>query len=108
MPISKKWSKFNKSKVGELPMVRGVYELANRQKKQIDRGGSDAVTGVRGRLLQRLGVKKPPTAKYFRYQAASWLDSGIDMEAEHAKRFRKKYRRDPRYTKRSPRKRGFF
>ena len=108
MPIPKKWSRFTRAKIRKIPGVRGVYELANQQKKQVDRGGSDASTGVRGRLLQRLRDKKPPTAKYFRYQAAAWLDSGIDMEAEHADRFRKKHGRDPRYTRRSPRKRELF
>jgi len=108
MPIPKKWSRFNRVKVREVPEVRGVYELANQQKKPIDQGGSDASAGVRGRLLQRLRDKKPPTAKYFRYQTAVWLNSGIDMEAEHAEKFRKKHGRNPRYTKRSPRKRSLF
>jgi len=41
MPIQKKWSKFTRANILKLPNNRGVYELANKDKRIIDTGGSD-------------------------------------------------------------------
>jgi len=109
MPIPKKWSRFNRENVSKVPKVPGVYEIANQKKTTIDRGGSDAQTGVYGRLSQRLRNKKPPTGKHFRFQTAGLFQTGIGLEATHAEKFRKQHHgRNPRYTKRSPQKRGLF
>lgn len=103
MPIRKRWSRFTRENVLKLPDNRGAYELANRDKRIIDTGGSDDFSvGVRGRLLSHLNKNKYPTARYFRCEFASFFKSGIKMEASHGKKFVKKHSRKPRYTKRLP------
>ena len=106
MPIRKRWSRFNLENVLELEDEPGVYGLANRGGRIIDTGGSDS--SVRDRLLSHLRNNKYPTAVYFRCQYAGFFDSGIQMEAIHAEKFRRKYGRKPRYTKRSPRRYSFL
>jgi hypothetical protein len=109
MPIPKKWSRFNKENVRKVPKEHGVYEIANSKKAIIDQGGSDAKTGMRGRLSQRLRVKKPPTGKHFRFQTAGLFQTGIGLEAAHAEKYKKQHHgRKPPHTKRSPKKRGLF
>lgn len=109
MPIHKKWSRFTEENVKKLPKETGVYELANKDKRNIDIGGSDGkTTKVRGRLLRHLSSNKYPTAKYFRCKFAGLLDSGIDMEAQESAKFQKKHGRKPRYTKRSPKRKSRF
>lgn len=106
MPIRKRWSRFDLENVWELEDEPGVYELANRYGRIINTGGSDS--SVRDRLLSHLRTNKYPTAVYFRCQYAGFFDSGIQLEAIHSEKFRKKYGRRPRYTKRSPRRRGLL
>lgn len=109
MPIKKKWTKFTLDNVKKMPNKRGAYELANATKRIIDQGGSDSpISGVRGRLISHLGENKYPTAKYFRCEFIDLFGSGITLEASHSKKFQEQHGRKPRYTKRSPRKRGLF
>jgi hypothetical protein len=108
MPIPKKWSKFTDENVKKLDKQRGTYELANRSKRTIDVGGSDGNDGVRGRLMSHLRNNKYPTATYFRVQNAGIFDRGIELEASHSHKHQEKHGKKPRYTKRSPRKRGLF
>ena len=104
MPVHKKWSKFTSDNVKKMGKERGAYEIANRDKKTIDIGGSDAKSGVRGRLMSRLREEKPPTAKYFRTEKADTFTRGIDSEASHSDKYQDKHGKKPRYTQRSPRK----
>jgi hypothetical protein len=107
--IQKKWTRFTRENVKKLPNWRGAYELANAFKIVIDQGGSDSpISGIRGRLLSHLATGKYPTARYFRVEFVGFLNSGIGLEASHAKRFHDKYGRKPKYTERSPRKRYLF
>lgn len=108
MPIRKKWSEFTPENVSKLSNERGSYELANRQKRIVDIGGSDGKGGVRSRLQQRLRDGKPPTAKYFRTEEAGLFSSGISSEASHSKKYQEQHGRKPRYTQRSPKKKGLF
>ena len=106
MPIIKRWSMFYLENVRELENKPGVYELANRDGRIINTGGSDR--SVRNRLLSHLRTDKYPTAVYFRCKYARFFESGIHMEAIHSEKFRKKYGRRPRYTKHSPGIRGLL
>ncbi len=106
MPIRKKWSKFILENVQAVPEEPGAYELANRDKRIIDTGGSNA--SVRVRLLSHLRTNKYPTAIWFRCEFAGWFEKGIDVEAGHSEKFVQKHGRKPRYTKRSPHKPNLF
>ena len=105
MPIWKKWSKFTKENILKLPIERGAYELADKNKNKIDGGGSDSErSGVRGRLLSRLRLNNNPDARYFRVISAPLVRSGIGMEATLNKRHVKRYGEKPKDTKRVPHK----
>ena len=106
--ISKRWTRFTLENVQRLPNRRGAYELANAAKRVIYQGGSDAISGVRGRLLSHLRNNEYTAARYFRVEHASLLTSGIGLEASHAAKFQKKHGRKPRYTKRSPQRKFFL
>jgi hypothetical protein len=108
VPIPKKWSLFNRENLSKVPEERGAYEIANKDKRIIDVGGSDGKGGVHSRLTSRLREGKPPTAKYFRYEEVGIFDSGIDSEASHSKKYQQKHGRKPRYTQRSPKKKSFL
>lgn len=106
MPIQKRWSRFILSNVRRVPDEPGAYELANKDKRIIDTGGSDV--SIWDRLMRHLQTNQYPTARYFRYEIAGFFESGIDIEASHSQKFQKKHGRKPRYTKRSPRKKSLF
>jgi hypothetical protein len=109
MPIPKKWSKFTKDNVKKLDGSRGSYELANKDKRIIDIGGSDCGSGgCRNRLHSHLRGNKYPTAKFFRVHKADIFDSGISLEASHSVKYQRKTGKKPRYTKRSPKKNSWF
>jgi hypothetical protein len=104
MPIIKKWTLFNRENINRIPSgVCGMYEIANRDKILIYRGSSDSNTGIKSRLLAHLVNRRFPSARYFRYSEAGWLDTGLDMEARHTRRAGK-----PKYMKRTPRDRDIF
>ena len=102
MPIAKRWSRFTLANIQRVPDEPGAYELANRDRRIIDAGGSN--TSIRARLLSHLTANKYPTAVWFRYELAGWFERGTDVEANRSARFVRKYGRKPRYTKRSPHK----
>jgi len=106
LPIQKRWSRFTLPNVRRVPDEPGAYELANKDGRIIDTGGSDV--SVRDRLIRHLQTNKYPTARYFRYDIAGFFESGIDVEASHSKKFQRKHGRKPRYTERSPRVGGLF
>ncbi|MBN1691054.1 MAG: hypothetical protein JW901_08535 [Dehalococcoidia bacterium] len=96
--IRKKWTKLTTQNLKKVPPAPGAYELASRNKKQIDTGGSN--TSLHRRLPEKRKIRN--TAAYFRYDVASFFRSGFDLEAEYSRRFQKKHGRKPKYTKRSP------
>jgi excinuclease UvrABC nuclease subunit len=102
MPIAKRWSKFTLANVQRVPDKPGAYELANKDRRIINTGGSNK--SVRARLLSHLGTNKYPTAAWFRYKLAGWFEKGTTVEANLSEKFVQKHGRKPRYTKRSPRK----
>jgi len=102
--IRKRWTKLTSQNIKKVPPEPGAYELASRNKKQIDTGGSN--TNLRRRLTEKRKVRK--TASKFRYEVASLFQSGFELEAEHSKRFQKKHGRKPKHTKRSPKLFNFF
>ena len=105
MPIRKKWSRLSSGNLRKVPDKPGVYELASRNKRTIDIGGSNR--SVRKRLTSKR--KTRGTANFFRFLTASIFgDSGIGMEARHSKKYSKKHGRKPKYTKRSPKRRSIF
>ena len=109
MPIPKKWSKFTKDNVSKLDGSRGSYELANREKRIIDIGGSDCGNGgCRNRLQSHLRENRYPTATYFRVHEANLFDSGISLESSHSAKYQQRTGRKPRYTQRSPKKNSWF
>ncbi len=108
MPIQKKWSKLTPDNIKKLGNERGAYELANKQKKTIDIGGSDGKGGIRSRLESRRREGKPPTATHFRAEKAGMFEIGISLEAKHSAKYQEKEGRKPRYTERSPKKKGLF
>jgi hypothetical protein len=109
MPIAKKWSKLTRDNINKLSDARGTYELANKDKRTIDIGGSDCGNGgCRSRLQSHLRNNKYPTAKYFRVQKADIFTRGIDLEASHSAKFQSQNGRKPRFTKRSPKQQGWL
>ena len=104
MPIAKRWTRFTKANIQKLPNVTGMYEIADRDKKVVYRGGSDdEARGVRGRLMSHITHKRCPGATYFRILPAALLETGTDLEATHSHG-----RAKPRFTKRSPRAADIF
>jgi len=104
MPIVKRWTLFNRENISGLPSgMCGMYEIANRNKTLIYRGSSDSRIGIKSRLLSHLRTRRFPSARYFRYVVAGWLDTGLDMEARHTYRAGK-----PKRMKRAPKYRDFF
>ncbi|MGA9049180.1 MAG: hypothetical protein WB588_09330 [Dehalococcoidia bacterium] len=97
--IRKKWTKLTPQNLQKVPHAPGIYELASRNGKQIDTGGTN--TSLRRRLNEKM--KTRTTAEKFRYDLASFFESAFELEAEHSKRFQNKHGRKPKYTKRSPR-----
>jgi hypothetical protein len=104
MPFRKKWSKLTSAKLKKVPHRPGSYELASRNKTIVDIGGSER--SVRKRLAAKR--RQHPTANFFRYVTASIFGSGFEIEARHSRKFSKKHGRKPKYTKRSPKRKGFF
>jgi hypothetical protein len=104
MPIAKRWTLFNRDNIAKIPNgLCGMYEIADRNKVIIYRGSSDSEIGVKSRLSFHLRTRKFPSAKYFRYSEADWIDTGLDMEARHTHRAGK-----PKRMKRAPVHRDFF
>jgi hypothetical protein len=104
MPITKRWTLYNRDNIDRIPSgACGMYEIANRNKTLIYRGSSDGEIGIKSRLLSHLRKRRFPSARYFRYSEASWLDTGLDMEARHTHRAGK-----PKYMKRAPVYRNLF
>jgi len=102
MSIQGKWAKLTKENIKKWMGVAGVYEVANKDKKRIYKGGSDGeTTGVGGRVKSH--KRRLRTAKYFRARSAGIFESGIGLEAQHAKIDKRKGRKKPRYTSREPR-----
>lgn len=104
MPITKKWTLFNRENINRIPSgVCGMYEIADRNKSLIYRGSSDSNIGIKSRLSTHHAKRRFPSARYFRYSEAGWLDTGLDMEARHTHRAGK-----PKHMKRAPRDRDMF
>jgi hypothetical protein len=80
------WKRYTRESIAKLPSRRGEYEIATRNKVSIASGGSDATTGVKGRLMERFIHNRHPTGYFFRCRYAAWGDSGIEMEGRTAKR----------------------
>lgn len=104
MPMRMRWIGFTRENVEKLPKdLCGAYELANRDKRIVDIGGSrSSNVGIRGRLISHLVNGKYPTAKYFRYEPEGLFDDGVSIEASHSKKYQAKHGRKPIHTKRSP------
>jgi len=104
MPIAKRWSLFNQGNISKIPLgTCGMYEIANRLGEIIYRGSSDGKIGIKSRLWSHLINRKFPSAKYFRYAEAGFLDTGLEMEARHTHHAGK-----PKHMKRAPTHRNIF
>ena len=98
MPVAKRWSLFSRANICRIPRgTLGMYEIADRYGALLYRGSSDSQIGIKSRLLSHFVNKKFPSAKYFRYEEAGFLDTGLDMEARHTYRAGK-----PKHMKRAP------
>ena len=85
------WKRYTREVIDKLPNRRGEYEIAARNKKVIANGSSDSeISGVRGRLIDRLIHNQNPTGYFFRCRYADWLTSGLDMEAKTVARHKAK------------------
>jgi hypothetical protein len=105
------WKRFTREVIAKLPNRRGEYEIATRNKTAIANGSSDSeLTGVKGRLMERLIHNRCPTGYWFRCRYANWTEDGVQMEAKTAARHKaKRGDKNLKNNKRSPRvRRGIF
>jgi hypothetical protein len=99
------WKRYTREVIDRLPNRRGEYEIAARNKIKIANGSSDSeLTGVKGRLMERLIHGRNPTGYFFRCRYADWSTNGLDLEARTAARHKtKRGGKNLKYNKRSPR-----
>ena len=81
------WKRYTREVLDKLPNRRGEYEIAARNKVVIANGSSDSeISGVKGRLIERLIHGRNSTGYFFRCRYADWSTSGLDLEARTAAR----------------------
>ena len=99
------WRRFTREVIAKLPNRRGEYEIAARNKVRIANGSSDSeISGVRGRLMDRLIHNQHPTGYFFRCRYADVATYGLDMEAKTTARHKaRRGDRNLKDNKRSPR-----
>jgi len=103
MPAWTTWKRFTRAEIEKLPNRRGTYQIAARNKVIVDTGGSDSeLSGVKGRLTDRLIHEKCPTGYFFRCRYADFLDSGLDLEGKTTRKLIAKSSKRPKYNKRTP------
>jgi len=99
------WKRYTRTGIGRIPNNRrGEYQIANRNMKIVDTGGSDNENngGIKGRLISRLVNNKCPSGYFFRCRYADWLESGIEMEGKTTRRIISRTGKRPKYNKRTP------
>ncbi|WP_455448217.1 DUF7508 domain-containing protein [Natrinema thermotolerans] len=84
MPISKNWSRANRSHIEEnAPTKSGIYELRSFG----DLMYIGHASNIQRRLLEHLSERDP---NYYRFKTAGWLSSSKKMEDEHLTRYEEK------------------
>jgi hypothetical protein len=108
MPLWTRWKRFTREEISKLPIKRGEYEIAARNKIVVANGSSDSdITGVKGRLMERLIHNRCPTGYFFRCRYADFLTDGLSMEAKTAAKHKaKRGGKNLKYNQRSPRVRN--
>ena len=108
MPQWTAWKRYTREVINKLPNRRGEYEIASRNKAAIANGSSDSeLTGVKGRLMERLIHNRCPTGYFFRCRYADLSTNAIDMEAKTAARHKsQRVGKNLKDNKRSPRNRN--
>jgi len=99
MPISKKWSKMNRSKIERsAPTDGGVYELTSFGKQRALYIGSTG--NLQRRLLEHLDDKNP---NQFRFKEAGFFQSPGSMEQDAFDNYENKYGKTPPWNTQDPR-----
>lgn len=98
MPISKRWSKFNASKIADAPDTIGWYELADNSGHVLYIGEGN----IRSRLEEALsgGSSPKPGTGQFRYKETNSKRRAEQREREELKQFKEKHGKLPRYNDR--------
>jgi len=100
MPIGKRWSKYTKDHVRDVPNIYGTYELAD--------GDQNVVYIGEGKLYDRLtahfakgGSDPIPAVSYFRYEETRSKQRAEQKQNALLLEFKRKYGKLPKYNQKS-------